>query len=91
MSSFPVEPDARARLHDEQAAETAAVRAVQRAQDALAKQQARLETAGATVAEAIVELVRVSGASRAARLTGESAKAVRQMAREAGLTRDEAQ
>ncbi len=39
----------------------------------------------------MVELVRVSGAGRAARLTDESVKVVRQMARDAGLTRDQIQ
>lgn len=91
MSSLPVDTDARARLREEQAAEAVALRSVQRAQDARTKQEQRLAAAQSTLAEATVELVRVSGAWRAARLTGEPVKVVRQMAREAGLTRDETQ
>jgi hypothetical protein len=91
MSLGPSESDARARLREEQAAETAALRAVQRAQDARVKQRLRLAAADGEVARAIVELVRVSGAWRAARLTDESVKVVRQMAREAGLTRSQIQ
>ena len=91
MTSYPVASDARTRLREEQAAEAAALRLVQQAQTARSKQRLRLTSAEADVAKAIVELVRVSGAWRAARLTDESVKVVRQMAREAGLSRHEIQ
>jgi hypothetical protein len=39
----------------------------------------------------MVELVRISGAWRTARLTDESVKVVRQIARDAGLTRSQIQ
>jgi hypothetical protein len=91
MSIGPSEPDARTRLREEQAAEAAALNAVQRAQRARVKHRERLADADRSVAQAVVELVRVSGASRAARLTDESVSAVRQMARDAGLTRGQIQ
>jgi hypothetical protein len=91
MTSYPVASDARTRLRKEQAAEAAALRLVQQTQTARSKQRQRLIAAEADVAKAMVELVCVSGALRAARLTDESVKVVRQMAREAGLSRNEIQ
>jgi hypothetical protein len=91
MSIHPTEGDARARLRQEQAAEGAALRALQRARQLQHKEEDRLDTARADVAKAMVELVRVSGAERAARLTGEPLRLVRQTAREAGLTRSQIQ
>lgn len=91
MSTHPTEGDARARLRKEQAAEGEALRALQRARQLQRKQEDRLDTARADVANAMVELVRVSGAWRAARLTDESVKLVRQMAKEAGLPRSQIQ
>jgi hypothetical protein len=91
MATNPVDGSARDRLRQEQAAEVAALRAVRRAQEARAKQQQRVARAEAHLAEAMVDLVRVSGAGRAARLTGETTTVVRQMAREGRLTRDEIQ
>ena len=89
MSTHPTESDTRARLRQEQAAEGDALRTLQRAKQMQRKQEERLDTARAGVAKAMVELVRVSGSSRAARLTGESLKLVRQTAREAGLPRSQ--
>ncbi len=91
MSTSPIDSSARARLREEQAAESTALKSVQRAKDAQRAQQLRLDEADRHVAEALLELVRISGAGRAARLTDESAKALRRMAREAGLSRSEIQ
>lgn len=91
MGAHPTEGEARARLRQEQATEGKALRALQRAQELQRKQEGRLDTARADVAKAIVELVRVSGAWRTARLTGESVKLVRQVARAAGLPRSQIQ
>ena len=87
MSLTPIASDGRARLREEQAAEAAALRMVHRAQELRAKQARRLALAEGDVTKALVELVRVSGAYRTARLTNESVKVVRQAARDAGLTR----
>jgi predicted KAP-like P-loop ATPase len=86
MTSIPVESDARSRLREAQAAESAALKAVQRAQEARSQQEQRLAAAQGKVTEAIAELVRVSGAHRAARLADEPLKAVRRMARDAGVS-----
>lgn len=91
MSTHPIERDARARLRQEQAAEGEALRSLQRAKQLQRRQEERLDTARAEVAKAMVALVRASGAGRAARLSGESVKLVRQMAREAGLPRSQSQ
>jgi hypothetical protein len=86
MSSSPIGPEARARLRNEQAAEAAALKRLHRTQGARLVQEQRLTSAEAKVSEAIVDLVRVSGAWRAARLADEPVRAVRQIARDAGLS-----
>lgn len=91
MSTSPIDNSARARLREEQAAESTALKSVQRAKDAQRAQKLRLDAADRHVAEALVELIRISGAWRAARLTDEPVKALRRMAREAGLSRSEIQ
>lgn len=91
MSTNPIADTARARLREEQAAESAALKSLHRAKGARRAQQLRLAAADEQVAEALVGLVRISGARRAARLTDESLKALRQLAREAGLSRSEIQ
>ena len=90
MTHVPIEPDVRARLRREQAAEASALKVVQRAQDGRRRQQRRVDEAQAKIGEAMVELVRVSGVQRAARLTGEPARVVRQMVRDADQPGDEA-
>lgn len=91
MSTNPIADTARARLREEQAAESAALKSVQRAKGVRRAQEMRLDAAEEQVREALVGLVRVSGAERAARLTDESLKALRQFAREAGLSRGQIQ
>jgi hypothetical protein len=91
VTSIPVESDVRTRLREAQAAEAAALRTVQRAQDARSKQQQRVDAAQAKVDDAMAALVRVSGAQRAARLAGDPVNAVRRMARRAGLAPNEIQ
>jgi hypothetical protein len=91
MASIPVESDVRTRLREAQAAEAAALKTVQRAQDARSKQQQRLDATQGKVDEAMAALVRVSGAQRAARLADEPLKTVRRMARDAGLAPSEMQ
>ena len=88
MTQLPIEADVRTRLRQEQAAEASALKGVQRAQDGQSRQQRLLDEAQAKIREAMVELVRVSGVQRAARLTGEPARAVQQMVREAAPARD---
>lgn len=91
MSTNPIADTARARLREEQAAESAALKSVQRAKGARRAQELRLDAADEQVREALLGLVRISGAERAARLTDESLKALRQLAREAGLPRSQIQ
>lgn len=82
---LPVNDQVRARLREAQKSEANALRAVVAAQKARERQQARLDRASDELAARLVTLVEVSGILRAARLTGEDAKTLRDGAREAGL------
>lgn len=77
MTAYPVTNDARQRLRRAQRAETEALAAVTRAQQARIRLQAKVDAADLAVAVAISRLVDVSGAERTAQLLDESTTAVR--------------
>lgn len=81
---LPIDESARARLRDAQKAEATALRGVQDAEKVRARARTALDAAECALATAQVELVRTSGADRAALLLNEPVKALRRVAREAG-------
>ncbi|MFC7597597.1 hypothetical protein ACFQU3_19950 [Terrabacter sp. GCM10028922] len=83
--AYPVNETARERLRAAQKSESDALRAVSAAERLRDKARDRLELAEAALSRAQVALVNVSGVRRTERLIGESATALRQKAREAGL------
>lgn len=90
MARYPVDEASRNRLCAAQKAETEALRAVDVTLRARERLQVNVNRADAAVASAKVALVRVSGAWRAAQLLGEDVKDLRRLARDAGLSSDQA-
>lgn len=82
---YPIDNAARDRLRDAQKAEAEALRAVGAAGKTHQKARQSLIAAERDLAAAQVELVKISGAWRAAQLLNESVKLLRRVAREAGV------
>lgn len=82
---LPVNDQARARLREAQKSEANALREVVGAQKARQRLQDRLHRVNSELDAKLVKLVESSGVARAARLTGEEPKSLREKARAAGL------
>lgn len=89
MGQYPIKDEVRTRLRDAQKAEADALKDVGTAERSRDHARAKLDEAEAALARAQVELVKISGAWRAALLTNESVKLLRRLAREAGLKPDQ--
>jgi len=84
---LPADESARARLRDAQKAEVAALNTLEGAEKVRARAKTAFASAEATVAKAQVELVRTSGADRAALLLDLPVKELRRVMREAEAIR----
>ena len=81
MARYPVDETSRQRLLEAQRAEAEALRAVDDARRARARVQVKVDQADEALAIAMVELVRVSGVTRAAVLTNEPNAELRRLVR----------